>query len=555
MRPHSSMFAIAPMVAAALGLAAPAANSQVLKWVAIVNNGDIIPGTDTNFNSYNQPGINADGLVVFRARSAGGGGEASAEPAAASGPVHGIFERDMAETNASIVTVLQRSSRVPRPNNLDATFSEFPSTPRIGINTGMIATRGQSTPVWEYTVDGQDTRIGTSGIYMSRRRIKPFTAMSQLGVVPQFSYFQVPNAPAGTKFDQFPGSPSPTLYKIAFKGNWTDTNNVSQTGVYYRNVTGGDGVLPVRLIADTSTLIPNQPSGGTVKFGSTAPPSATAGKMVFVGLDNEDAPTLGGIYLAELKQNSPLTTLIGIGDPVPGVPGQTFTKFGEGLSFDSRYVSFWGAWGTETRSITLYCPKTGNKDLLAYCNEHYPSGYQTTEPVNQGIFVTDSVTGETVIAAQTGMAHYYNFLYWVFSGRPPGTGGGEDFEPPRWRASAFTALSTVGTKFAVAFKATKDDQVTQGIYLAAGSNPLLYNRMVVDTNTFGAVIDPEISALVSATPLMVTAVGIERDAFRDGRLVVSVAMANADASVSWAGLYMAQNLGLKVPAPAPAPGS
>jgi hypothetical protein len=513
-----------------------AQSTSVINWATIVDNGDTMPDSSSLFNSYNQPSINANGLVVFRARSKGGGGQ----------PVKGIYERNPLRKNSPIVKILDATSVVPQPNNLDATFNEFPSIPRIGVQTGLIATRGESSPVWEYTLNGVDTRVGTSGIYLNTGlNSAPLTGMSQLGPIPEFSYWQVPNAPAGTKFDQFPGAPSPTNGRlVVFKGNWTDANAVSQTGVYYRDVIGKQGTLPVQFVADTSTVIPNQPSGGTVTFGSTAPPSAVGLQMVFVGLDNEDAPTLGGIYLAKIKPNPPLTTLIGIGDPVPGVPNETFNMIGEGLSFTGRYVSFWGAWGTNTRNITLYCPTDGNADLIAYCNATYPNGFQTTEPVNQGIFVTDVLTRKTVMVAQTGQDNYYNFIYWVYSGRPPGTGGGDtdDFEPARWRFSAFTALTANGSSYRAAFKATKDDQVTQGIYLASGPNPSLTSHLtVVDTNTDGSTIDPVVSTLGSLTPLTVTSVGVERDGFRNRRLALSIGMSNLDASVSWAGLYVAKN--------------
>ena len=54
------------------------------------------------------------------------------------------------------------------------------------------------------------------------------------------------------------------------------------------------------------------------------------------------------------------------------MPGEsvkaTFNGLGEGGAFDGRYVGFWGAWGTETRTVRLYCPTEGNKDRIAYCN-------------------------------------------------------------------------------------------------------------------------------------------------------------------------------------------
>lgn len=588
---RSATLAALSIAALALAVLAGTARAQDLTWETIVNNGDVMPGTArTLFNSYNQPSINDAGLVVFRARSKGegsstGGGEGEVVAAVRGGGGHGggngggnggghgggngggkgggngggasgggngggkfvsgIYERNMSVTDAPIEKILDRKSVVPYPNNTGATFNEFPSIPRIAMDSGMIATPGESAPVYEYTLpDGTDTRAGTAGIYMSDGPSDTFTAMAQLGSVSLFSFWQVPGT-EGTKFDQFPGAPAVTVDGTAdvvvFKGNWTNSEGVGQTGVYYRIVSPGEdggGEEPVYRIADTGTLIPDD---GSTTFGSTAPPSAVGNEMVFLGLDNEDNPTAGGIYLAPLSGENPtLTPLAKIGGPVPGVADATFNKIGEALSFDGHYVSFWGAWGDETRTITLQCPTTGNKDLIADCESQYGgTGFETTEPVNQGFFVTDTSTGETYLVARTGVDGFYNFLYWVFSGEPSTTGSGEtESEPARWRSSAFTALSSAdsGGNYLVAFKGTKSDG-TQGIYEAgAGQTPTL--STVVDTDTEGSVIDPAIDNLVSPTPLMVTSVGIERDGFRNGQLAVSVSMANADASVSWAGLYL-----------------
>lgn len=47
---------------------------------------------------------------------------------------------------------------------------------------------------------------------------------------------------------------------------------------------------------------------------------------------------MGGIYLADIAPSSALTTLVMIGDPVPGgSAADRFTGFGESLSFDGRY--------------------------------------------------------------------------------------------------------------------------------------------------------------------------------------------------------------------------
>jgi hypothetical protein len=529
------LFAAVPMLAAVVGFGATASNAASSGWTTVANNRDVMPGTtDTLFNSYNQPSINGNGLVVFRARSKGGGeggccggGDA---PAAESGMSHGIYERDTANKNALIVRIFDRTSLVPAPNNLEAAFNEFPSFPRIAMTGTTIATRGESPPVWDYTLGGVETRSGTSGIYMDQRG-PPFTGMSQLGFLPQFSYWQVPGTLAGIKFDQFPGAPSATNDAIVFKGNWTDAGGSARTGVYFRTVTETGGTLPVRRVADTGTLIPNRPAGSNATFGSMAPPSAAGRQMVFVGLDNEEAPTAGGIYLANLTPNPPLTTVSGVGDTVPGVAGDAhFSKIGESLSFDGRYVSFWGAWGSATRTIELQCPTTGNAARRAYCLSVYPGGvFTTTEPADQGIFVADTVKHQTVLVARTGV-DFLTFLYWVYSGKPPGTGGG-DFEPARWRSSAFTAVSSAGATFQIAFKGMKGDG-TDGVYLASGPDPSLASPVtVVDTNTPGELIDPD------AAGLTVSGVGLERDGFRNRHLALAIGMSNADASVNWAGIY------------------
>lgn len=255
-----------------------------------------------------QPSVNADGFVVFRARSTGseGGGESAA---AAGGPVRGIFTRDMAQRLAPgpISTVAVNGSAVPAPNNLDATFNEFPSIPRIDRLSRTIATRGQSSPVWEYVI-GPDltTRVGTSGVYATLGGTLQ-TGANLLGAVTDcadghfvFAHFQVPGAAPGTRFDQFPGAPGVAgASTVAFKGNWTDLTNpaapVGRTGVYYRDL--ADPTNSVQRVADSRTLIP----GTSVAFASTAPPSADGRYMVFVGLDNEESPTRGGVSRARMS--------------------------------------------------------------------------------------------------------------------------------------------------------------------------------------------------------------------------------------------------------------
>lgn len=531
-------------------IAATIAQAQVgpipanLEWSKVVNNLDNIPGTEKKFNSYNQPSLNAKGFVVFRARSKG-----------PNQPVSGIFARNMASQGAPIEKIMDRETIVPAPNNttyppdnLLGTFIEFPSIPRIGTWSRTIATRGNSQPVWTYLVDALESRVGTTGIFVNPGG-QLLTGASLLGAVPAptdpvigenyFPYFAVPGAPAGTRFDVFPGGPSITDHNvIAFKGNYTDV--VGKTGVFYRDLIGAGGLAPVQLVANSNTLIPNLPEGVSgIPFGSTAPPSAAGCEMVFAGYDNESAPTYGGIYRAPLIPNPPLTMLIGIGSVVPGVDGQTFTQFGEALAFDGRYMAFWGAWGAEKKTLWLDCPTDGNADLLAYCRDFVGDNFPVQVPVNQGVFVHDTSTGVTKMIARTG-AGLDDFLYWVFSGRPPGVGESDetDGEPPRWRSSAFVALSGgPGNTVTVAFKGRTGmlDPVehnyvnpVDGIYMGNGTELVT----VLDTTMGGQGLDP-------AAPVgsKITALAIEREGFRGRWLGVAATMATADGEESLAGVY------------------
>jgi hypothetical protein len=502
-----------------------------VKWITVVNNLDLIPGTTVNFNSYNQPSLNASGLVVFRARSKG-----------PDTPVSGIFTRSLASASA-ITSLAVRGTEVPSPNNTTyppdntlAAYNEFPSIPRVAMHSSVIATRGNSEPVWTYMVGDSETKVGTNGVYVFSAG-KMLTGVSLLGAVPPpadaeigknyFPYFAVPGAAEGTRFDVFPGSPSITDDQtVVFKGNYTE-GVVGKTGVFFRNVSAMSGYASVKVIANTDTVIPNLPDGiSGIKFGSTAPPSATGNSMVFAGYDNEDAPTYGGIYQAALESNPVLKTLVGIGMEVPGEPGQTFTGFGEGLAYDGRYVAFWGSWGTEKKLLWLDCPTDGNKDLLAYCQEFVGDNFPVEVPVNQGIFVHDTVTGRTWMVARTG-ANFDDFLFWTFSGRPPGTGSGDesDGELPRWRSSAYLALSSaLEGGVMVAFKARTGEvdpvehsyvNPVDGIYLGneGGVSTLL------DTTMDGQAIDPE-----APVGSVVTALGIEREGFRGTYLGVSATM-------------------------------
>jgi len=525
-------------------------------WATVVNNNDRMPGAPLNrtFNSYNQPSVNKSGLVVIRARSRGGGGQ----PA-----THGIYKRNMAVAGRPIVRILDRSTMVPQPNNLGTRFVETPSFPRIDLASSTVATRGNHPPVWRYLLpDDTETRAGTTGIYSN-----PFgaliTGMSNLGEVPDFDFFQVPEFP-GVRFEVFPGAPSVAQGNIiVFKGNYTVTPR-GETGVYYRKLVNdtingglGGGTLPAVLIANnTSTFIP----GTNTIFGSTSPPSAAGNKLVFSGFDDEEQQNLGGLYLAQLAATPPLKTLVEIGERVPGgSANDRFNRLGEGGAFDGRHVGLWGAWGRAKRTVRLYCPAEGNRDRIAYCNQrlecagtgevlgdpnsvcddtgdpNYPICYQERQvPVNQGIFVHDTVLDRTREIAKTGTA-FDEFLFWNYSGRTPcvGTGGHGDEgdadvgESVRWRSSAFVAVAgTAGATYHAAFKARTGALVggvyldpVDGIYVRKGPGEGQRIEPVVDTTMDGQLLDPE-----APVGSLVTELGLEREGLRGNWLAVSAKM-------------------------------
>jgi hypothetical protein len=511
-----------------------------------MNNNARMPGApgDRTFNSYNQPSVNADGFVVVRARSRGGDGNGPA--------THGIYTRDMGEEGSSIVRILDRTTLVPDPNNLGTTFVETPSFPRIDMRSDTIATRGNHQPVWTYVVGGTETRVGTTGIYTN-----PFsdlvTGASKLGTVEGYRFLAVPGVQPPTMFDVFPGAPAVTDGKtIVFKGNYT-VGRAGKTGVFYRELKIDPNTLndehggnsPVQLIANnTDTFIP----GTNTVFGSTSPPSAADGQVVFAGFDNEETPTRGGIYRAALPEADDLhnatpdgielSPLVSIGDRVPGeAVFDTFNRLGEGVAFDGRYVGFWGAWGEETRTVRLYCPTEGNRDRIAYCNGNLvcsdtgdtlgdPNSvcddtgcYQERKvPVHQGIFVHDGVRGGTKAVAKTG-ARFDEFVFWNYSGKTPCVGSGghgqegaeDDGEPARWRSSSFVAISGLST----AFKAATGG--VAGIYF--GQRPGQAIWTVLDTTTDGPSLDPE--APLGST---ITELGLEREGLRGEWLAVSAKM-------------------------------
>lgn len=591
-----AMLATAVACLCASSVQSASADNLTYEWFTVANNGDVMP-TDSSsncgschedmagsggqtsvgtkvFNSYNQPAVSKQGVVVFRARSRGGegGGPGQGEPE------RGIYTRNLEELGP-IFAVFRRRGTVPQPNNTTigkddqlASFNEFPSVPRIDAGSDTIATRGQSTPVWTYMLaDRSETRTGTSGVYTSSGHGMPTTGASMLGDVFEsgvqtFPYFQVPvhaAVPSGTGFDQFPGSPAVTERNtIVFKGNFA-VGGVGKTGVFYRDIAAQRGQSPVELIASSYTKIP----GSTTLFGSTAPPSAGGKYAVFAGYDNEDAPTQGGIYRARLG-NKPivLETVVKIGDPVPETD-ETFDVFGESISVsgNGRHVLFWGGWGGK-RPVTLRCPDEGSVPVRAACAAATPDGTEGYVPTFQGFFLRDMQSGAISVIARTGDEvdgrKIQDFVYWNFSGRVPGKGHGGEEDPEetlelaRWRSTSFGAVSGTGAPGMSVIKASLEDnndglENEQALLLRdvkpSGIGDL---EPLLRTGDPGAMVDPEAPA-----GALISALGIERDGFRGSWLAVNVSMlvpsvavtAAADGEESaeetgWAGIYAAKFL-------------
>jgi len=595
-------------------------------WQVVVNNSDAIPGhPDRVYNSYNPPSVNAGGVVVFRARSTGRQG----------GPVSGIYTRDMAFPGAELNRIADRDTSVPEPNNTFypsssgggtgggppewrlSTFNEFPSFPRIAMTADAVATRGNHRPIWTYSPesamavpdeeeDEDSTRLGNTGVYVNLQASATHvpgelvTGGSQLGLVPEFAdLFAVPGVDPLARFDVFPGSPAITDEGlIAFKGNYSVDDPASdnpldvlgRTGVFYRQVEeqpyGGEAAI--QLVANSTTPVPNPgacPPG--TSFGSTAPPSAVGEHMVFVGFDNEEAPTCGGVYLAPMTQPpGRITALVGLETRVPGQGGETFTAFGEGLSYDGRLVGFWGAWGDETRIVRLYCPTEGNQARRSFCNQDYadpntgevggdphsvcddtadprwPVCYQEKRvSLHQGIFVYDTRARSPALrlrlVARTGAGEAFDdFVYWNYSGAPPGAGESEgDAEPPRWRSSAFLSVSSGrgGNPLRAVFLArTGSTDVSHryidpvdGIYLARGPGQGAVLTLV-ETGMDGTLLDPQAvwdddeDATTAPVPLPITSLALEREAFRGDWLAITAGMGVEEAG--WAGIYLTEVL-------------
>jgi hypothetical protein len=163
-------------------------------------------------------------------------------------------------------------------------------------------------------------------------------------------------------------------------------------------------------------------------------------------------------------------------------------------------------------------------------------------PANQGIFVADTRTGTITKVARTGEA-FSDFLYWNFSGRPPGVGGSEDEsedgEPPRWRSSAFVSVSRdVNGAFLAAFKARQGEidpvennyiDPVDGLYVGNSAEV----SSLLDTKQSGQALDP-----AAPEGSLISTLAIERESFRGTWLAVTASMLAEGTEESLSGIYL-----------------
>jgi hypothetical protein len=178
-------------------------------------------------------------------------------------------------------------------------------------------------------------------------------------------------------------------------------------------------------------------------------------------------------------------------------------------------------------------------------------------PVNQAMFVLDTVTRRLVTIATAGpAAPYDDFLYWKYSGTPPGVGHSvECGKIPRFHSSAYLTVSArAGATFRVAYlgrtgmldpSANAWVAPVDGIYLTevmGSSAP--ETATLVETGMDGSLIDPEAiwdDDENPATPpvgLPVVSLGLEREGLRGSWLVLAAKMGNEEEG--WAGVYATQ---------------
>ena len=518
----------------------PVLGKANLAWQTVANGASTLPTTTTPFLNFGPASINTSGMAVFKGVSvvttAEGSGEASSTT--------GIYTADLAN-GGTLAKVVDIATLVPDPNTITygltlAKFGGFPSFPKIDASSSFVGFNATHPPVVSLPSDG---RVGSAGLYSNPGgALDTGVGLFVQDLTTTYPYFANPDT--GAAFGAFPASPSVVGGDtLVFKADYLNGTTVVM-GIYYRDVTALSGESLIQMIANPSTLIP----GNTSKFGYLGAPNAVGNTTVFVGYDKKVAPTAGGIYSAPISSAPALTPLVTIGTPVPGeTETDTFTLFSDAVSFDGRYVSFWGAWGTDTTNLHVTCSE-GDAALQAYCLTVFPSGYDAQVPVHQGMFVYDTTASTLTAVAKTGSG-FTDFTYWPFVGTLPeegipddvgggggnGGGGGEvevevPLEPPAFVMSpSIVVSSSVKNAYQVAFKAKSGS--VDGIYMTTGPDTAPITT-VLDTTMLGTAVDGS-----SASTANINKLSLEREGMRGSWLVIGATMHDSATDTYPTGVY------------------
>ena len=412
-----------------------------------------------------------------------------------------------------------------------------------------------------------------------------------------FPQFGVPNEHEGTAFTGFPGTSTlgGSRY-VAFKGTWSGYDHMGlhhddMTGLFIRDLAGQEEVLR-QVIATDMDLPHSSLALNHARVEYIGAPSACDNNLVFYAADDEDdddhhldtkgdgdEPRNGGIYrttfttpsgIASGSSSDPsgLIPVVLLGDEVPGLDHhEEFEELSEAVSINARWIAFWGAWNHDHHRTRWECPsEEEDPELSKYCQHQedialHHDGFEVDVREHQGIFVYDIQTGTTVLVAQTGHhdGDIESFVTWEFSGTVPNDdhhlGGGHDgrdeiptdeSEPAAWRMKTYASIETATSfgsdesHFRIAFKAFVRNrydktftppQPVESIFIAegpGGAAPVA----VISTGELGTTLDPDAPA--GST---IRALGMEREALRDGWFVISAKMYDHETEQSWAGVY------------------
>ncbi len=509
-------------------------NKANLAWQTVANGKSTLPGTTTPFESFGPPSINASGMAVFRGVSVLATSEGSGETSSTTG----VYTADLAN-GGKLAKVADIATVVPAPNTLTygqtlAKFGGFPSFPKIDASSTFVGFNATHPPVISLPNSG---KAGSAGIYSNPAgALDTGVGLFVQDISTTYPYFANPDT--GAAFGAFPASPSVIGGNtLVFKADYLN-GTVVANGIYYRDVVSEGGESLVQRIASPATAIPNT----TTKFGYFGAPSAVGGTVVFVGYNKKDAPTVGGIYSAPVSATPLLTPLVTIGAPVPGeAEMDTFTLFGDAVSFDGRYVGFWAAWGTETTNLHITCSELDTA-MQTYCLTLFPKGYDAKVPVHQGMFVYDTNSSILTAVAKTGSG-FTDFTYWPFVGTLPeegpptnvGGGSGETetevpLEPPAFVPSPrIVVAGQSGSTYQVAFKAKTGS--VDGIYRATGPDAGQFTT-ILDTTMLGNLVDDTAPSTSKVDRLY-----LESEGMRGNWLVIGTTMHDSANDTYPAGVY------------------